>query len=298
MKRRLPQALTMLWPWRHAYAFIAPFFVLYAVFGLYPFLYSFFLSFQRWHGLDEMRFIGLDNYARIVQERLFWRVLGNTLWYWFAIVPLTLVVALGLASLLNRAWLKGRGLLRTLYILPYVTSVVVVSIVFRGMLETNFGAINHYLGLIGIERIPWLQSAQWAKVSVASLVLWKSIGFTMIVYLGGLQTIPGELYEAASIDGASRWQQLMHITAPLLKNITVFLLIIHTIGIFNLFGEPYLLTEGGPEHASTTLTLEIYANGFRYFKIGRAAALSVILLGLIAITSMVQLKLAGARNEA
>ena len=274
-----------------AYLFIAPFFVLYAVFGLYPVVYSFLLSFQDWTGVGPWKSVGLANYWQyVLHEDVFRRSLVNTVYYWIGLVPGMTLLALILAAVMNQPRLRLRGLFRTAYVLPYVTSVVSITVIFANLFDDQVGWINFILSSIGLPKVPWLRSVEWSKVSVILLVLWKWVGYNMMIMLAGLQSISHEIYEVATIDGASPARRFLSITLPLMRPVVMFVAIMSTIGTFNTFAEPYLLTAGGPQYSSTTPAIVLYSTAFQYGRLGAASAISFIMAALIIAVSLLQLR--------
>jgi ABC-type sugar transport system permease subunit len=275
--------------YRIAYLWISPFFILFAIFGVYPVFYSFFLAFHRWPGYGEWKWIGLQNIVLLfTQDDHFWTVLWNTLFLWIVIVPLRTFLSLTLASVFNSSEVRGKEIFRVLYILPFVTSSIVVGIIFRVLLETKGGWVNVATGLFGIPAVNWLRDVRWSKVSVAIVMMWRSLGYFMIIMLAGLQRIPRDLYEAATIDGASVVQSFLRITVPLMKPIVTFVMVISTIQVLQAFEVPYVMTQGGPRYSSTTMTYQLWLEAFQYTRLGYGSAIALILFVVIVATSLVQ----------
>jgi|YelNatPaOPRAMG01_1025707.scaffolds.fasta_scaffold22396_2 ABC-type sugar transport system permease subunit len=271
-----------------SYIFISPFYILFSIFGLYPLLYGIKLSFYDWHGIGPWKYIGFENYSSLFKDELFKVSLENTVYFWFTTaIPLT-ILGLLIAFILNNESLKFRGTFRTIYILPYVTSTIIVGIVFLSLYDQNYGWINLLLKKLGFEPVQWLTSVHWSKPSIVGLVLWKWIGYNMVIMLGGLQGIPRELYEAAKIDGASSFKSFTSITVPLMRPTIIFCMILSTIGTFNMFEEPYILTKGGPEYSSTTLGIYLYNTAFQYGRFGYGASLAIVVSIMIILTSFLQ----------
>lgn len=274
-----------------AYLFIAPFFVLYAIFGLYPVLYSFLLSFHDWPGVGPWKFVGLANYQQyVLREDVFHRSLSNTVYYWFGLVPGMTLLALVLAAVMNQPRLRFRSLFRTAYVLPYVTSVVSITIIFSNLFDDQVGWINFILQSLGLPKVAWLRSVEWSKISVIVLVIWKWVGYNMMIMLAGLQGISHEIYEVATIDGAGPLRRFFSITLPLMRPVVMFVAIMSTIGTFNTFAEPYLLTGGGPQYSSTTPAVVLYSTAFTYGRLGAASAISFIIAALIIAVSILQIR--------
>ena len=246
---------------RVAYAYIAPFYILFLVFNLFPMVFGFVLSFFRWDGLSDMHFINIQNYVNVFKDPLFWKALSNTLFIGIiAHIPI-LLGGLVLAYILNSKLVKGENIFKTIYFMPMVTSSVAVTVIFSSMFGYNYGVINYFLSLFGEAPINWLGGdGSLIKVAVIVMFAWKWIGWNMVIYLAGMQGISNDIYEAASIDGATHVDVVFKILIPLLKPIILFTLIQSTIGMFNLFNEPFVLTgnswTGGTNNG--VLTLMIY----------------------------------------
>lgn len=277
------------------YLFIAPAVVLFLVFTLYPIVSSLLLSFQIREGGDYV-FSGLANYARLFGDDLFYTALRNTFLILIIQVPIQLALALVLAVALNSALGRLRGFFRVSFFMPAITALVAYAIVFFIMLNQDFGLVNFALGLVGVEAVPWLTNGFWAKVSLILALTWRWTGYNMVIYLAGLQSIPDELYEAAAIDGAGRWRQFVSITIPQLRPIILFTVVLSTIGTLQLFDEPYILTNGGPNNATLTIALYLYQNGFQFFDFGYASAIAYVLVVLIGLLSYFQIRFAGGED--
>ncbi|WP_434059208.1 carbohydrate ABC transporter permease [Gracilibacillus phocaeensis] len=273
------------------YIFVAPAVLLFLAFMVYPIISSFILSFQTRTG-GAYTFSGLDNYIRLFNDPLFYKAMGNTFIILLVQVPIMLFLAVVLAVFLNSALLSMRGFYRVAFFTPAVTSLVAASIIFVLLLNTDYGLINYLLTSMGMERIGWLTDATWAKISLIIVTTWRWTGYNMVIILAGLQGIPHSLYEAASIDGASNIRKFFTITLPQLKPVLLFTFILSTIGTFQLFDEPYNLTNGGPNNATLTITYYLYNQGFEYFDFGYASAIAYIIVLFIAILSWLQFKVA------
>ncbi len=272
-----------------AWLFLAPALLLLSVFVLYPIGYLFFLSFtQGSFTRSGVFWVGLRNYWRLVLSPDFWQVLGNTGYFAVATVIPSLVLPLGLAVLLNRA-VALRDVLRTAYFIPSITSLVAVGLGFRWLFQ-NDGPVNGLLSQIGVEPIPWLGSATWAMPVLILLSVWKQIGFNMVVFLAGLQTIPQSRYEAAELDGANGLQQFWHITLPGLRPTLVFAAVTTAIFTLRSFEQPYVMTGGGPLNSTNLLVFYIYQEAFAQFDFGYAAAAATLLLGITLVLVYVQLQ--------
>ena len=279
---------------KHCYLFISPFFILFGIFLLFPFFYSFVISLQSWYGVSLPKFVGLANYQRLFRDELFWKSLYNTVYILVLNIPLQLGLALLLAVALNSKVVRGRSVMQLVYFMPIIVSVVVVAIVFSLLYDSYTGLINYFIELLGAAPIPWISSEAWSKISVVLLITWRWTGYNMVIMLAGLQAIPDELYEAGRIDGATGWKSFWNITLPLLKPVLLFCLIMSIIGLFKIFTEPYILTGGGPNNSSQTMVTYIYNNAFRYSKLGYASALAYVLFVVILGASLVNLKIFGS----
>ena len=231
--------------------------------------------------IGNARFVGLENYTRLLRDPLFWKVLRNTLVFVAIGVPLSLASALGGALLVHSKLARLRGLYRTVFFAPMVTTLVAVAVVWRYLYHPRYGLINQALELVGLPPIDWLGNPGWATVAITVLAVWRSFGQGLIIYVAGLQAIPESLYEAAQIDGAGPWRQLRDITLPLLMPTSLFIAVITTVTLFQIFAEPYVMTRGGPLYATTSITLLMYERGFRWWNLGAAAAIAFVLFALI-----------------
>ncbi|HEV8579822.1 MAG TPA: sugar ABC transporter permease [Thermoanaerobaculia bacterium] len=246
--------------------------------------------------IRNVRFVGGENYLRLLGDPLLWKVLRNTLVFVFLGVPLTLAVALGGALLVHSRLARLRGLFRTVFFAPVVTTLVAVAVVFRYLYHPRYGLINQMLGLLGVPPIDWLGDPVWATVAITLLAVWRSFGYALVIYVVGLQAIPQSLYEAAQLDGAGAWRQLRDITLPLLLPTTLFVAVITTVSLFQIFAEPYLMTRGGPLYATTSITLLMYEQGFRWWNLGNAAAIAFVLFALIIAATALQVLFRGRRR--
>jgi ABC-type sugar transport system permease subunit len=277
-----------------AWSFIAPSLVLLLVFSAVPLLFAFYLSFHGWNLLEPAKpFVGLGHYIELASDGLFWNAAKNTAIY-ALYVPLTMACALGVAILLNRS-IKGVALLRAIFFLPYITSFVAISIVWQWMYDPNFGIFNWVLGLFGLGPFPWLNSPSTALLALIIMAVWIHIGFQMVIFLAGLQAIPNELYEAAMIDGAGPWRRFWRITLPMLKPTTFFVLVTSIIGSFQVFTFVYVMTEGGPLHATDVIVYHIYQNAWQFLRMGYASAMSWVLFAVIFAITLIQFRLLGRR---
>ncbi len=274
------------------YLFISPFFLSFAVFSLYPLFWALQLSFSKWRGFGPMEYVGLENYRVILKDPYIIQSLTNTLEFAYILLPTGIFIAILFAVILNNKDLAGRGVFRTIYFLPYVTNTVIVAIVFTQLFDDKMGWINQGLIALGIEPVNWLRRSPWAaKTVVILLTHWSGIGYNILLFLGGLQSIEPEIYEAARIDGANEWHVFWRVTLPLLKPIIFFLTIMATIGLLNMFNQPYMLTRGGPRGATETLMLRLYTIGISQQRYGDASAFGFLIGFLVIGISLIQIRL-------
>jgi multiple sugar transport system permease protein len=286
---------------RAAALFLAPGLLVIGLFFLLPIVASLLLSFTDFDiyaigDLSNARLVGLRNFTRLVQDPLFWISMRNTLYFVLVGGPLTIGVALGAALLVNARLVRWKGLFRTIYFAPYVTTLVAVAIVFRYLYHPRFGGLNRALAFFGVAPIDWLGDPRWAMPAIILLAVWKNFGYAMILFIAGLQSIPESFYEAARIDGAGAGQLFRKITLPLLAPTFLFLGIMTTIGYFQFFAEPYVMTAGGPLNATLSAGLLMYKQGFRWWNMGYAAAIAVVLFLVILTATTVQFRIEKRRN--
>jgi cellobiose transport system permease protein len=275
------------------YIMISPFYILFLIFGLFPILFSLYLAFHAWDGLGPMEYVGLRNFRNLLTDDPdFWTSVGNTFFIWFLSTLPQLFFALVFAFLLNSAFIKFKDFFRAVFFLPNITSIVAVAIIFGSFFGTQFGLINGLLELVGISKIDWLNDTLWVKVAISLMVIWRWTGYNMIIYLAGLQAVPHDLYEAATLDGASRMQQFFRITLPLLRPIILFTVILSTIGGMQLFTEPMILvgSTGGATKGGLTLVLYLYNQAFGNQLFGYASAIAWVLFIIIGIFSFLNWK--------
>jgi multiple sugar transport system permease protein len=280
-----------------AWCFVAPALAVIGVFFLLPVLAGLALSltdFDLYALADPraLRLVGLQNYARLLANPRFWHALGNTLYFVAVGVPLSIGVSFGTALLLHSRLVWLRGAFRTALFAPVVTTVVAVSVIWRYLLDARYGWINYALAAVGIGPIDWLGDPRWAMPAIILFAVWKSFGYNMIVLLAGLQAIPDELYEAARIDGASAWRQLRDVTVPMLAPVLVMVSILTVAGYFQLFAEPYVMTQGGPLESTVSVLYFMYEEGFKWWNLGAASAVAFVLFLLIFALTALQLRLA------
>jgi multiple sugar transport system permease protein/lactose/L-arabinose transport system permease protein len=248
------------------------------------------LSMTSWRGAGAAQWVGWDNYSYLLGNSAFWGSLTNSLVLWLLIVPVQMVLSVGIAVLLNSATLRLRGLYRVAFIVPFVTPLVAVAQIWVVLFDQNYGAVNSVLSSLGLPDIGWLTTSTWAKPTIALLFLWKTTGFIIIIVLSGLQSIDSTLYEAASIDGASRSRQLWSITVPLLMRTIMFAVVLQTLAVFQLFAEPFVLTQGGPYGSTTTAGYNLY----KYINqgdLGTGAANSLLLVVIVLTLSLMFVRL-------
>jgi multiple sugar transport system permease protein len=279
-----------------AWFFLAPALVLIGVFFFLPVAAALVLSVTDFdlYGIANpanTRFIGLQNYIRLLHTPDFWSALKNTFYFAFVGGPLTIAVALGAALLLSSKLVRFKGFFRTVYFTPFVTTLVAVAIVWRYLYHTRYGLFNYGLAHLGIGPIDWLGDPHWAMPAIILMAVWKGFGYNMLIFIAGLQAIPDELYDAAEIDGAGPFRRFFSITLPMLAPTLVFVAVITMIGYFQLFAEPYVMTQGGPLRSTTSVVLLMYEEGFRWWRMGYAAAIAFVLFVVILLATLVQFRL-------
>ena len=282
---------------RWGYTYVAPFFVLFAAFSLYPFLYTAWVSLHDTNlsNIDGAHWVGLQNYRKLLTDEFFWNAARNTLTIGIISTVPQLCMALGLAHLLNYK-LRGRSFFRTAMLMPYATSIAAATLVFAQLFGRDYGLINAVLRAVGIHSVDWQNGTWSSQIAISVIVTWRWTGYNALIYLAGLQAIPNDLYEAATLDGASRWQQFRYVTIPALRPTIVFTVVVSTIGAVQLFGEPLLFggtgtTTGGSSHQYQTLGLLMYQQGWTNFHLGQAAttawAMFVIVLVVVVAYALV-----------
>ena len=277
---------------RAGYGFVAPALFVILVFFFLPLTGALLLGFTDFDiyalgNLAYLRFIGIDNYTRLVRDPLFWKALRNTIVFVVIAGPLTVLPALGLALLLHARLTRFKGFFRTALFLPVVTTLVAVAVVWRYLYHPQYGPMAAALGVFGVAPIDWLGDPRWALPAIILMAVWKNFGYSMVVFLAGLHAIPGHLYEAARIDGANAWQQFRHVTLPLLAPTTLFVAVLTLVGYLQLFAEPYVMTQGGPSQSTLSVVLLMYEEGFRWWNMGYAAAVAFLLFGIIVVGGVV-----------
>lgn len=275
-----------------AYLFLAPVLLLFSVFTVFSVGYAFYLSFHQWNILEPTKpFVGLDNYTRLLDDSRFHEAIINTIYYTAVSVPLTMGLGLLVALLLNTQ-IRARGLFRTFFYLPVVTPLVIASIIWKWVYNGDYGLANYYLLKFNLidEPLLWLADPNLAMPSVIITSVWKSVGFAMVVYLAGLQSIPQDYYDAAKIDGADGWRRLRDITVPLLSSTTLFLLVISILGSFQVFTQIFVMTNGGPLGKTRTIVWYIYTTAFKDFNMGYAAAMAFALFAMMLGFTLLQFR--------
>lgn len=276
---------------RAFYIAIAPFFLLFAVFGAFPIMASFVISFVRWDGLSEPEFVGLGNYVILAQDPVFRKAIWNTIYVWLGSTIVTMAVAFGLAYLINEYVLVGKGFFRVVYLFPLLVAPAVTGVIASVMFSSHAGIVNAALSLLADERVTfdWLRSTFWIKPLVILLIVWRWTGWHLIIFLAGLQAIPRDLYNAARVDGANERQVFFRITLPLMVPFILYSAISSTVGAFQLFDEPYVLTNGtyGTANSAQVLGTYLYQAAFQEFRFGLASATSYVIFGLILVFSVI-----------
>jgi multiple sugar transport system permease protein len=272
-----------------AYLFLLPFFLGLLFFIVGPVVAAFAISFTSWDLLSPPQWIGFDNYREMLSDNLFWIALKNTVYFTAVSVPVTLLLALGLASLMNRK-LRGIAALRAIYFFPVTASIVAVSLLWAWMYTPDFGIINYVLSQIGLPKVKWLVDPRMAMPSIILMSVWRGLGFNIVVFLAGLQSIPKDLYEAAELDGANGWDRFRQITIPLLTPTIFFAAIMALIASFQVFEQTFIMTQGGPGNATLTLVYHIFQNGFTWLRMGYASALSFVLFAILFVITIVQVR--------
>jgi multiple sugar transport system permease protein len=267
---------------------------LFVFFGI-PVLMSFNTSLQEWNGIRPAVYIGLDNFERMASDPRFWNALTNRIQLLLMIVPIEMLLALGVALLLNQQRLKGRAVFRTIYFLPVVTSTVAASVVWAWIFQPRFGLLDMFIAPLGFTDIRWMTSPDLVLIPIAAVAIWQRLGFDMVLFLAGLQSIPGVLYEAAIIDGANRWQRFRYVTLPMLSPITFLVVVLAIIQGFQIFDQVFIMTArtvpGGVGGSATTLTYFLYDAGFVRSQFGYASSVAVVLFMIILSVTVVQLRL-------
>jgi multiple sugar transport system permease protein len=286
-----------------AWAFVLPALTVIGLFFAVPVLAGLALSLTDFDlyalaSLSNLRFVGLDNYLAVVQQPLFWRALGNTAYFVVLGVPLSIGLSLGCAVLLQSKLARFKPLFRTALFAPVVTTLVAVAVVWRYLFHVRYGWINQMLGQVGIEPIDWLGDPNWSMPAIIVFAAWKNFGGNMIIFIAALQAIPEDLYEAARLDGAKAWAQFCHITVPMLGPTLLMVSILTIAGYFQLFAEPYVMTQGGPLQSTVSVLYLMYEEGFRWWNLGQASAVAFVLFAIIVVVTRGLLAFARRRGVA
>lgn len=281
---------------RAAWLFITPALIILGLFFLLPVIAALVLSVTDFDlyalaDIRNLRFVALENYWALLQRPLFWSALGHTVYFVVVGVPLSLMASLGAAMLLNSPLARFKPFFRTALFAPVVTTVVAVAVIWRYLFNTKYGLINYVLDAIGMPTVDWLGDPHWAMPTIILFAVWKNFGYNMIIFMAGLQAIPADLYEAARIDGASAWAQFRHITLPMLKPTMLMVSILTVSGYFQLFAEPYVMTEGGPLQSTTSVLYLMYEEGFKWWNLGSASAVAFILFVIMFVVTAAMLRL-------
>ena len=283
--------------------FLAPAMLVLGVFFVLPVIAALGLSLTDYDlyalaDIHNLRFVALGNYWELLQNPLFWAALGHTVYFVAVGVPLSMAVSLGAALLLNSPLARCKPFFRTALFAPVVTTVVAVAVVWRYLFNTKYGLANYVLGLVGIHPVDWLGDPHWAMPAIIVFAVWKNFGYNMIIFLAGLQAVPSDLYEAARIDGASAWQQFRHITLPMLAPTLLMVGILTVSGYFQLFAEPYVMTEGGPLQSTISVLYLMYNEGFKWWNLGSASAIAFLLFAIMFAVTAGMLRWARHGDEA
>ncbi|TCV92829.1 carbohydrate ABC transporter membrane protein 1 (CUT1 family) [Luteibacter rhizovicinus] len=287
---------------RAAWLFLAPALIVLGMFFLLPVLAALILSLTDYDlyalaDIRNLRFVGLENYWTLLHRPLFWSALGHTVYFVAVGVPLSLIASLGAAMLLNSPLARCKPFFRTALFAPVVTTVVAVAVIWRYLFNTKYGLVNSVLDGIGVAPIDWLGDPHWSMPTIILFAVWKNFGYNMIIFMAGLQAIPADLYEAARIDGASALRQFQHITLPMLKPTMVMVSILTVSGYFQLFAEPYVMTEGGPLQSTTSVLYLMYEEGFKWWNLGSASAVAFLLFIIMFAVTAVMLRLSRRGGE-
>jgi ABC-type sugar transport system permease subunit len=294
---RLRQKWIEIYKARWPYWFISPFYILFLIFGVYPILFSLYLSFTEWKGLGPIKFVGLRNFELLLKDKVFWQSVTNGAILFFLYVPIMTFMALVLAVILNSKRVRGFRFFRTLLFIPYIMNIVAAGFTFRLMLNQKYGLVNMMLEIFNIAPVPWLESVWGGRISLCLLVIWAWLGYNMVIMLAGLQTIPGELTEAALIDGASSTQAFFYVTIPLMRPVILFSVVLSTMGSFNLFSEIYNLTGGGPINATITPVIVIFNQAFGNFRLGYASAMAYLYFIILFALTLLQFRYFGQQVD-
>ena len=279
---------------RLAFFAISPFYFLYLIFGIFPILYTSYMAFFNWDPLGEKVFIGLGNFVNLLADDTLWKALRNTLSIWVLGTVPQLALALYMATLLNRTRLKFSGFWRSAILIPNVTSVLAIAVIFSSLYGRDFGLINYALSFFGIDKINWMNGTFSSHVEIATMIIWRWTGYNALIYLAAMQSIPKELYESAQLDGANGWEQFRYITLPGIRNVLIFTVTMSTIGGLQTFNEPYILggVTGGNDKQFYTLAMFLYEEAFRKFQFGYGAAIGIFIFFCVVIFALINATIA------
>jgi len=281
---------------RAGWLFTAPALALIAVFFFVPVIGGLLLSLTDFdiYAIGDpraVRVVGLANYVQLLNQPLFWKALGNTFYFVALGGPLSVLASLGAALLVSQKRVRFPGLFRSIFFMPVVTTLVAVAIVWRYLYHPQYGLVNAGLAQLHLPAVDWLGDPRWAMPAIIVMTVWKNFGYNMLIFVAGLQSIPEELYEAAALDGAGAWARFVHVTLPGLAPTFLFVGVTTMLGMFQMFSEPYVMTQGGPLKATTTIVLLMYEEGFRWWRLGLAAAIAFVLFVIMLLGTLLQMRL-------
>lgn len=281
--------------------FVAPAFIAIVVFFFGPALAALIISFTDFDiyalaDLKNLRFVGFKNYVELLQTPLFWKALSNTLFFVFIGGPLSMAASLGAAILLNSQAAKFKNFVRTIFFAPVVTTLVATALVFKYLLHTKYGFLNFALSKFGIDPIDWLGDPKWAMPAIVLFVVWKSFGYNMVIFIAALQNVSSDLSDAAKIDGANAWQRFLNVTLPAIGPSILLVSIMTMTGFFQLFAEPYVMTQGGPAEQTVTVLYMMYEQGFKWWNLGNASAVAFVLFLFMLLMTIIQTKFANRQG--
>jgi len=279
---------------RLAFFAISPFYFLYLIFGIFPILYTSYMAFFAWDPLGDKVFIGFNNFINLFQDDVLWKALRNTLSIWVLGTVPQLALALYLATILNRNRLKFSNFWRAAILIPNVTSVLAIAVIFSSLYGRDFGLINYALSFFGVDSIYWMNGTLSSHFEIATMIIWRWTGYNALIYLAAMQSIPKELYESASLDGASGWQQFKYVTLPGIRNVMIFTITMSTIGGLQTFNEPYILggVTGGNDKQFYTLAMFLYEEAFRKFQFGYGAAIGIFIFFCVVVFALINATIA------
>ncbi len=286
---------------RAGWLFVSPALALIGAFFFLPVLGGLVLSFTDFDIYaigrpDVARVVGVDNYAHVLSDPMFWKALGNTFTFVLLGGPLSVFVSLVAALLVTSKLARIPAVYRSIFFMPVITTLVAVAIVWRYLFHTQYGLLNWALGSVGFKPVDWLGDPHWAMFAIIVMAVWKNFGYNMLIFIAGLQSIPDELYEAAALDGAGGWDRFVHVTLPSLGPTLLFVGVMTMLGNFQLFAEPYVMTQGGPLRSTTTIVMLMYEEGFRWWRMGLAAAIAFVLFVIMLIGTAIQMRVQRVRD--